>query len=347
MASIITDMQYIAMVGVRLKLFKKTGNRTFMFRCPLCGDSKRDDRKTRGFFYEKDNRMHFKCHNCGEAHYFSTFLKRFDDSLYKEYRFDGIVGSRRQNKQQVATVAVKNKGFGDLLKRSESNKFMELTTPIMDLSDDHPAKVYILSRGIPDDMVRCYISFTEQFKTFANTMRPMAFEEPIRKDYPRIVIAFKNKERLVDVVQGRKMPKSQSPAKYITIKVNEAVPKIFGLDRLNPSKRVYVVEGPIDAMFVDNCLGAAGSDLVQQVLRLGLKDVVFVYDNEPRSPETTKKIQATIKLKQKVVIFDRTVKQKDLNEMALAGVNVAETLRRCTFQGITATVKFNKWRRVK
>ena len=30
--------------------------------------------------------------------------------------------------------------------------------------------------------------------------------------------------------------------------------KVFGLDKINLQEHIYIVEGPIDSMFIDNCL---------------------------------------------------------------------------------------------
>ena len=43
--------------------------------------------------------------------------------------------------------------------------------------------------------------------------------------------------------------------------IDDSMPKLFGLDEVDVSKTVYVTEGPIDSMFVDNCIAMAGSDL--------------------------------------------------------------------------------------
>ena len=49
--------------------------------------------------------------------------------------------------------------------------------------------------------------------------------------------------------------------RYITIKIDEDAPKIFGLDTLDMTKPFYVVEGPIDSMFRQIVLLRRGSDI--------------------------------------------------------------------------------------
>ena len=33
--------------------------------------------------------------------------------------------------------------------------------------------------------------------------------------------------------------------------------KVFGLDKVNLQDNIFIVEGPIDSMFIDNCLASA------------------------------------------------------------------------------------------
>ena len=38
------------------------------------------------------------------------------------------------------------------------------------------------------------------------------------------------------------------------------LPKLYGLDKVNLTEKIYVVEGPIDSMFIDNSIAMAGAD---------------------------------------------------------------------------------------
>ena len=49
--------------------------------------------------------------------------------------------------------------------------------------------------------------------------------------------------------------------KYLTIKLDENKQKVYGLDKVNFQKPIYITEGPIDSLFIDNCLAAGGADL--------------------------------------------------------------------------------------
>ena len=78
---------------------------------------------------------------------------------------------------------------------------------------------------------------------------------------------------------------------------------------------------------------------------LGTSDYVFVYDNEPRNNEICSRISRHISNGESVVIFPSIIKEKDINDMHLAGHDVQKIVEGNTFQGLTATLKFNDWRK--
>ena len=59
------DAKYISLLSTRLEKFKKVKPTLYNFRCPICGDSKKNKNKTRGYIYPVKANTNFKCHNCG------------------------------------------------------------------------------------------------------------------------------------------------------------------------------------------------------------------------------------------------------------------------------------------
>ena len=72
------DIKYANLLSGRLQQFKVKKNNPYLanFRCPLCGDSEKNKLKARGYIYQKDTKILFKCHNCGTTSSFSFFLKK-------------------------------------------------------------------------------------------------------------------------------------------------------------------------------------------------------------------------------------------------------------------------------
>jgi DNA primase len=96
---------------------------------------------------------------------------------------------------------------------------------------------------------------------WTNWQIPEKFDEKaLKMEEGRLVIPFFDKNNKMHCFQGRSL-KKDSPLKYITIRTNESVPKIFGLDKVNDNKKYYVLEGPIDSIFLFNSVACAGGDL--------------------------------------------------------------------------------------
>ena len=82
------DSKYIGLVSSRLGNFKRVKSDLYNFRCPICGDSKKNKTKTRGYLYTIKADVNFRCHNCGASMTFSNFLKEIDPVVHKQYVFE-------------------------------------------------------------------------------------------------------------------------------------------------------------------------------------------------------------------------------------------------------------------
>ena len=132
--------------------------------------------------------------------------------------------------------------------------------------------------------------------------------------------------------------------RYITIMLDENKPKIYGLDRINKTKTVYIVEGPFDSTFLDNSVAMAGSDVDPRTYNWS--DYIWVYDNEPRNREIVNRISKSIHRGDKVVIWPSNILQKDINDMILTGHNVQSLVELNSYQGLEAQVKLTEWKKV-
>ena len=120
--------------------------------------------------------------------------------------------------------------------------------------------------------------------------------------------------------------------------------KIFGLNRIDKNKPLFAVEGPIDSLFLDNCIAVAGADFNKLPL-----DYTIIFDNERRNRELLKQIEKTIDNGYKVVLWPDNVKEKDINDMILSGKTKQEiksTIENNTYQGTMAKMRLTTWRKV-
>ena len=164
----------------------------------------------------------------------------------------------------------------------------------------------------------------------------------LQNDHPRLILPFYDADGRMFAFQGRALG-LENP-KYITIKVNDEKEKIYGLDDVDWSKTVYVVEGPIDSLFLDNCIATAQSDL-----RVKGDRVVLIPDNEPRNEQVIKQVSRYIDENYDVVIWPSDIKEKDINEMVSSGKterDIKDIIARNTFNGLLARTKLSAWKRI-
>ena len=318
------DVKYINLISSRFQKFKRVKNNLYNFRCPICGDSQTNKNKARGYLYQIKNNTNYKCHNCGVNVSFNNFLKQIDTQIHKQYIFEKFKeGNTGKNFTTQAPVL-----------KFEAPKFK----PKLDLpkaSENPVAKAYLENRKLnPDNYY-----YTERFKEWTNSLRP-TFDN-VSKDESRIIIPLFHQNILVGF-QGRAL--GPSKVKYITIMLTDDAPKIYGLDKVQKNKSVYITEGPFDSTFISNSIALCGAD--GDVDKWGISNPVWIYDNEPRNREILSRISHVIEMGQKVVIWPSTIKEKDINDMVLSGLDVQSVIESNTYSGLEAKLKFTTWKKI-
>ena len=319
------DSKYIGLVSVRLEKFKRVKADLYNCRCPICGDSQKNKTKTRGYLYQIKNNTNYKCHNCGVSLSFNNFLKQIDPMLHKQYSMEKF-----------------KEGFTGKNFVVEKPKF-EFSKPKFTKKLDLPkavevpvAKEYLEKRKLNPEK----FYYAENFKKWVNQQKH-TFEN-INKDESRIIIPMYDVDNNLIGFQGRSIESSYN--KYITIMLVDDAPKVYGLEKIDSQKPVYIVEGPFDSTFIKNAVAMCGSDI--DIRSFGWSDYIWVFDNEPRNREIINRISKTIDRGDKVVIWPTSIKQKDINDLVIAGYDPENMLESNTYSGLEAKVKFNEWKKV-
>ena len=323
------DQKYLNIISPQLKQFKPKGNNLWNFRCPYCGDSKKSQTKARGFVYQKKNDLFYKCHNCGVGTTLGKLVQYVDSKTYDDYILERYRKGVKSNNPEPEFT------FNEPVFRSKD--VLSSLNSLEELSEDHPARKIVDRRKLPNSSYKD-LFLCESFYKFTNTLIPNKFPS-LDGDHPRLIIPFRDKEGEVFAYQGRAF--GNEKPKYITIKLKDC-DKIFGLDRVDTSKHFYVVEGPLDSLFIENCLAVGGSDFD----RLGYEDFTVIFDNEPRNKEICKQIEKLILQDRKIVIWPDNVKEKDINDMILADIPVEDIIKNNTYQGASAQLRFAEWRKI-
>lgn len=339
--SVYVDKKYISLLSPKLGQFKQRGEFLWNFRCPVCGDSHKDKLKARGYIYKRKEHFGFMCHNCGTTMGLSKFIKYVDPHLYNEYQLESFVQSNTTNTKVDVNEFVTKPKFKPTISKYSQDEI--LLPEVRFLNEKHPARRYMEDRKVPLDKG---IYYAEDFAYYVKFAFPQ-YDKTLYKE-PRIIIPFYSQDGNLFGVQGRSI--GPSKIKYITIKGNENDPKIFGWNRVDTSKILYVVEGPIDSLFLTNCLATMDAALYNAPSIIGLdKDYIFVYDNERRNKQIVSNMRKTIDMGYKVCIWPDDVTEKDINDMVIAGRHPAEIqhiIDTNTYSGIMATMKLNQWERL-
>ena len=322
----LVDSKYIGLISSRLSKFKRVKSDLYNFRCPICGDSQKNKSKARGYLYAVKTNTNFKCHNCGASLSFNNFLKEMDQVLHKQYTLEKF-----KNGHTGKNFVVESPSF-------ENSKPVFKTKLNLPKASDNPiSKQYLENRLLNPEK----FYFAEKFQAWTNTQK-YTFSSIIR-DESRIVIPLHTKQGEIFGFQGRSL--GPSNVKYITVILDESIPKVYGLDEIIIDETIYVTEGPFDSTFVKNAIAMCGSDILLDSLNLG-DDIVYVLDNEPRNKEICNRISKLIDGNKKVVIWPKAVHQKDINDMVLAGLSVMNILKLNTYRALEAKLKFNEWKKV-
>lgn len=335
--SVFIDRAFLLRLSPKLQRFTQKKDDLYNFRCPLCGDSQKNKTKSRGYVYRKKNDYFYMCHNCGASTSFYNFLDKVDPSLTKEYALERYKNGDNNKSNHKEPDFEEFKTEKPVFKKS-------LNLPDIDsLPEAHFAKVYVKSRKIPETFYS-QLYYAEDFATF---IQSLGIEKELAKNDKRLVIPFYDAEKNLIAVQGRAL--GESKLRYITIKLYEDNHKFFGLDRIDEDKMIYVVEGPIDSMFLDNAIATADSNLESITSIYDKSKITLVFDNEPRNKEIIKKIDEAIEKHYNVVIWPEMIESKDINDMVLEGFSpdeIQDIISKNTFVNLRAKAEFVNWKRV-
>lgn len=314
-------------------------------RCIVCGDSKKSRHKKRFWVLPPKGNLAHRCYcfNCGYDESFRFFLKTHFPDIHKRYfKSKFRAGMRRidVSKESVEKTKCINVTKSEIL----SKRVCEFPT-------DHASHRFFHERKLPK-IWKKYLLYTDNFREWINSKIPGKFDSVSDSD-ARIVIPFFTVDRRLFAVAGRALDKAARP-RYITIKFDEDHPKIFGLERADFSRRVYVFEGQLDSLFIPNSLAMGGSiSNVKKLLEYAPADrYVVVPDNEPRNPDVCRFAEDALGMGFSVSLMPASMKRhgKDVNDVVVnAGLTMREMrgiIDKEVVSGPRGRIKLKLWKRI-
>lgn len=331
------DMKYAGILSTRVQRFSVKSYNPYKanLRCPICGDSQKSKTKARGWILDKNNKSFYYCHNCGISLTFDKFLRTIDPALYNEYVVDSKIERDLLSEKPVKPL--------DKLTMKKPN-FQKGKSPLLkirkvsSLKQNHPVQKYLQKRAIPAAQ-HYKLYYAPKFNEWVNSLLP---DKLSSREEPRLVLPFIDKAGNMFGFTGRAFdPKS---LRYLTIMLDEDKPKIFGLNEVDFKKQYYVVEGPIDSLFIRNSVAMAGADGNSKGLE-NIDNAIYVFDNEPRNKEIVKRMERVLERGNKVVIWPENVVDKDINDMILSGLDPQHIIETNIYSGLDGKLKLSYWRK--
>lgn len=329
-------IKYAKLFGTsHLPLFAIKNHSPFLAtgRCHVCGDSQTHKLKARFYIYEKQGSVGCFCHNCGFSASIESLLRGYDEYLYRQLlteRFSANAPIREAAPKRETKVIL-----GD--------DWKDCLTPA---AFAPKAVSYLSSRLVPKKHWG-RLFYTKNLKhSYVDICDALGIEVDQTKKIPEIegvFIPFLDKDGNLTFSTTRNIDPTDG-LRYATIEFAPSY-KIFGLDKVDESMEIHVVEGPIDSMFVDNCVAVGDASLDRASQCLPKDRLVLIPDNEPRAPVQLKRIEKFIDLGYSVVLFPPHIKSKDINDMVKnEKLNINEIISLNTFKGLQAKLRFKTWK---
>lgn len=310
------------------------------FRCPICGDSKKSKFRKRAWFISKDSKYFFHCFNCSLTLTVKQFAKEYFPEVYKRFLLENL----KSKDNYYPTVHHK--------KQDDTSKISNLLkSRLIPCSDDAEILRYLKSRKIPEKYFK-EIFVSNDFSQLVKDIEK--FKDTNFPSEKRIVIPIYNENGDIVSLISRGLKKGS--IRYINLKFTEKT-YLFGMfdssgkQKIDYNKKIYVTEGSIDSMFLDNSIAVSTSDLLIAEKTLSEFTIanlqfVFVPDNDKRNKEIINVYEKILKTKHSIVIFPDYVSGKDINEIILNNYDIHSLISSNTFSGLKALIEFTKWKRV-
>lgn len=342
--SISVDSKYIGLISHRLRNFKRKSDYVWNFSCPCCGDSKKNTLKARGYIYKKGTSLFYSCKNCGIGTSLGKLLESVDGTLYKEYLLERYKsGESNTSNFSSHTFTVPTFRFDKV----DKPKIFEHAEFCDKLPAGHFCLRYLQNRKIPTEIYK-QLLFTQHYKQFIDALVPNHGKKLV--DDARVIIPFYDSYNNLIAVSGRALETSDKTLRYVTIRTNDSEEKlVFGMDKVSVHEPIRIVEGPLDSLFLKNCVASGDANLMAVANNILASSKVLIFDNEKRSKEIVKMMQDAIRLNHSIVIWPDTIQGKDINEMVMNGISPDEIdniISSNTFNGLQAQTKFVFWKKV-
>lgn len=331
-----TDHTFLKLITPRLERARWTRADVLTCRCWVCGDSATNKRKARGHFTSNGDYTNYGCFNCQISMSLWDALSQIDPYIFNEYKLAKMKEKYgdRPEREELPDASTFNTGV-----TSSGLIFSELPS-IWSLPETHPARVAVEGRCIPR---WAEVLYAKNFPKWASETIPQLIKWRKVDPHPRFVLPVFDKTSIPLGLVARAF--GHEEPKYCNVNFNPEKEYLYGLDRVDKTKRTFVTEGPVDSLMIPNAIAVMSSALHKYT---SPTPTTYIFDNQPRNKEVCALIGRMIRRGSDVFVWPTNVKQKDLNDLVQDGwtsAQIVDMIDTNTFSGMRAELQFNEWRR--
>ena len=278
-----------------------------VFRCPICGDSKKNSTKKRGYYYLKTASYH--CFNCDASLSGMKLLQVFSGEDYTDVKsrfFKSMFDGKHFNSLSSASYDVQDNKQDNVL------QFKSVLKPEWKNSLSEKAQTYLKERLVLSAPFR-----KEKFYSYYSKSGGEYILIPWKING---IDAYFQLNDFLKIGNGG--------LKYIFPKNKDKL--IYGLDNVNINFPYLICfEGVYDSLFVPNGLAIGGknlTDLQERILRKRFPNhkIVLSLDNDKPGLVSTSRCLSKNTFSRNLFFkwFDSSTKEKDINDFVKTQNNV-------------------------
>lgn len=353
--SIFLDRQYVGYLTNRLERFKPVSSATWNCKCCFCDGSITNPRKLTAYLITRDSGIFYYCHTCQTNYPMWLFLKEFDAQLYNDYQKQRYIESG--NRKPRSVVKTVRKDFLKLKLETPTNALKidyrailkgSPFVSLLDLPDEHETKEYLRARLIPVDQWErlAYIPRMSDITSsgFAD------YENLAKSKEPRLVFPIINIDKELVGASCRSLD-GNNKQRYIELSFESGADMIFGLERIDVTKKVYCIEGAFDACLLDNSISIGGLAL-HCVSKIGIDkaNMILIPDRQPRHKNVVHAISKMIDGGYNVCLLPHSYFGKDFNELLVNEEiklgDIKNIVDANVHSGLKGKLFFNNWKKI-
>lgn len=251
----------------------RSADKSYRGRCVACGDSKKNQSKKRLYLYLSSKAPHVHCFNCGYSNNAVGFFREYFPNQLRAVIKDGRTLFRKKNEDEELKKKVEDSKW-----KINRARFFTMCCVGLDAKTDSllirsvqkQAKNFCVTKGIPKKYLGEFF---------------VCFEDSVYHTFTgRLIVPFYDDLGQIYHFQARNLYPTGD--KYLTGRLTDlGIPVIYRWFTVDRSKPIFVTEGLLDCLFLDNGVSLCGaakfsSPAILFLTGQGISDIIFVMDND-------------------------------------------------------------------